>query len=319
MFEILSQVEAGDSLEQGCTILVNGLQQLTGCEQVALGLCGNGSTSFRLIVGSGSAAFDRTTAAGHRLEAALAEVTIQKRAFLYPQQTSVAGGPMLAHERLSIAAGGSQLLSSPLRSADGTVIGAWIFLSQRGSAVDRRYCGLVEACELRVANCLKLLRRAEPGWLTRLLRRSIDSRSPWRRRLALAGIGAALGGMLFPSHYHVQSKCRIQPEIRRFVTAPFDGTLEKSLVEPGDVVDQGQTLARMDGRELRWDSAGLEADRNRAAVKRNAGLAKHEMGAACSAELERQRLDLKLRSAREPAPNIWKSRALFTGSSSAEI
>ena len=34
----------------------------------------------------------------------------------------------------------------------------------------------------------------------------------------------------------------------------------------------------MDGRELRWEASGLEADRNRAAVKRNASLAKHEMG-----------------------------------------
>jgi multidrug resistance efflux pump len=117
----------------------------------------------------------------------------------------------------------------------------------------------------------------------------------WRRRLVLAALCLLSGAMFLPLHYHVDCKCRLQPVVRRFVTAPFDGTLEKSLAEPGDIVAEGQTLARMDGREVRWEASGLEADRNRAEVKRNTSLAKHEMGAARMAGLEAQRLDLKLR------------------------
>ena len=32
--------------------------------------------------------------------------------------------------------------------------------------------------------------------------------------------------------------------------APYDGALEKSLVKPGDLVSEGQVLARMDEREI---------------------------------------------------------------------
>jgi hypothetical protein len=304
VLEVLSHAEACDSLEQGSSVLVNEFQQLTGCKQVLLGLCAKGTTSFRLISASGPAAFDRAAAASRRLEAALAEVTLQKEALCWPPQMGSAGPTLLAHERLSSGSDGSQLISSPLRDAEGTVIGAWLFIGRRDFAHDPRYLGLIKACEPRVANCLRLLCRAERGPMARLLRWVQASSHRWRRRIILTGLVATMGCLFIPMHYHVECRCKIQPLVRRFVTAPFDGTLEKSLAEPGDIVAEGQTLARMDGRELRWESSGMEADRNRAAVKRNASLSKHEMGAARGAALEFQRLDLKLRVLQQRADHL---------------
>jgi multidrug efflux pump subunit AcrA (membrane-fusion protein) len=113
-----------------------------------------------------------------------------------------------------------------------------------------------------------------------------------------------VAGLFLPVHYRVDCKCKLQPVVRRFITAPFDGPLEKSLAEPGDIVAEGQTLARIDGREVRWEASGLQADRNRAEVKRNTSLAKHDMGAARMAALETERLELKLRLLQRRADHL---------------
>ncbi len=82
--------------------------------------------------------------------------------------------------------------------------------------------------------------------------------------------------------------------MRRFIAAPFEGILEKSLVEPGEVVKQNQILALMDAREISLAISETTAELKRSEVKRNVQLAKQDQGAAQMAALEKERLDLKL-------------------------
>ena len=82
---------------------------------------------------------------------------------------------------------------------------------------------------------------------------------------------------------------------RRYIVAPYDGTLEKSQVRPGSEVSQGDLLARMDGREIHWELAGLRADRNQASKKRDTALAAQQFAEAQMVKLEMERLELKIR------------------------
>ena len=107
-------------------------------------------------------------------------------------------------------------------------------------------------------------------------------------------LGILLMALWIPCSYKISCKCRLQPIVRRFVAAPFEGILEKSLVEPGDMVKQDQVLARMDAREIRLAISETTADLKRSEVKRNVQMAKQDQGAAQMAQLERERLDLKL-------------------------
>ncbi len=107
-------------------------------------------------------------------------------------------------------------------------------------------------------------------------------------------LGILFFALWLPWPYTIGCKCRLQPITRRFVAAPFEGILEKSLVEPGDVVQQDQVLARMDGREIRLAISETTADLKRAEVKRNVQMAKQDQGAAQMAALEAERLDLKM-------------------------
>ena len=100
--------------------------------------------------------------------------------------------------------------------------------------------------------------------------------------------------MLLPWPHRISCHCEVQPVIRRFVVAPYDGTLESSQVLPGDVVHKGDMLARMDEREIRWELAGLEADYAHARKERDAAMAVHRTSAAQLAELEMEHLQVEM-------------------------
>ena len=68
---------------------------------------------------------------------------------------------------------------------------------------------------------------------------------------------------------------------------------EKSLVRPGDVVEANQKLARMDGRELRMELAGVVADYQRARKSRDVNVAAGKTGPSQIDILEMQGLDQK--------------------------
>ena len=85
----------------------------------------------------------------------------------------------------------------------------------------------------------------------------------------------------------------MEPVTRRYVAAPFAGPLEKSLVDTGDIVEEGQLLARMDGRELRMELSSTRADLHRAAKERAGHLAMLSSGRAEIARFEVDRLQAR--------------------------
>lgn len=101
--------------------------------------------------------------------------------------------------------------------------------------------------------------------------------------------------MVIPVPYSVYCDCELQPVTRRFIAAPFEGALEKAFVEVGDPVKADQLLARMDGKEVRWEQAGNAAEYERAAKERDAHLADQKVGEAQLAKLQMERLALTTR------------------------
>jgi multidrug efflux pump subunit AcrA (membrane-fusion protein) len=110
--------------------------------------------------------------------------------------------------------------------------------------------------------------------------------------------------MFVPIWHRVTGRCELQPVTRRYVAAPFEGTLRKSFVEPGDLVERNQLLAKMDGREIRFELAGMRAEYNRAAKQRDSHLAAQDYGAAQRAKLEMQRCELRTRLLEHRGENL---------------
>ena len=103
-----------------------------------------------------------------------------------------------------------------------------------------------------------------------------------------------LGILCLPLPYKLTCNCTLEPVTRRYIVAPFEGSLEKSFVEPGDLVAQGDILARMDERELRLELASLQAEYLTAQKKRDTALAARSGTESQLSELEMERLQAQI-------------------------
>lgn len=123
-------------------------------------------------------------------------------------------------------------------------------------------------------------------WLTNLLRAN-------PKRIALGILLVSLL-MCVPLPYWPKRACVIEPTVRQYVSSPMDGRVLESLVKPGEMVTQGQMLARLDDEELRWSLASAEAEYEATAKKRDIGLASKSSGNMRVAQLELEQIALRI-------------------------
>jgi len=141
-----------------------------------------------------------------------------------------------------------------------------------------------------VSATLALLDRTAPGlsqYLHRAWRKIYTTR---RRRTVGIVTGLVTAVMLLPLHYEVDCDAELQPVSRRFVAAPFEGTLRECRVRPGEYVQKDTLLAVMDEREIEYELAGLVADISRARTEQNTHRSGHEYSDAKIAAHEVERL-----------------------------
>jgi multidrug efflux pump subunit AcrA (membrane-fusion protein) len=292
--ELLGRLATSRDLSMACYELVNELQRSLGCQQVVLGLRHRRHTC-RVAAMSGAGQIDRRSDRVRALEAVCDESAVRGALTVWPPGDDADRHAMLAHKHLAGTAAAGCVVSAPIVDEQGTLQGAWIFLGDDDFHQRAYALRLIEAGGPLVGSSLALLKRAERGRLHQWVRsagRALRTGTGWALLLACL---LAVAGMFLPLPYKVNCDCELQPVVRRYVAAPFDATLERSLVEPGDLVAADQLLAKIDGREIRWELAGVTAERTRAAKQRDGHMATHEFGEAELARYEMERLDHKAR------------------------
>ena len=181
----------------------------------------------------------------------------------------------------------------PLRCEDQKVLGAYVCSGSPEVISSETNLRFLELAAGSMAGTLQLLERAQGGFVRQTVRR-IAGAVPKVRRLAVAATALIVAaGMFLPMPYEVGVQCELQPDVRRFVAAPHAGEFQKSLVKPGDIVAKGQVLARMEGREVRWELAGVTAEQEHARKSRDVNMAAGKAAAAQIDEIEIQRQGVK--------------------------
>ncbi|MBW3540117.1 MAG: efflux RND transporter periplasmic adaptor subunit [Planctomycetes bacterium] len=304
LVELLGKVEASDDLDQAAFALVTETQQFVGAGGGAVGLCAPGATRTRVAAVAGLKNFDARSELSGAVEAALDEAVLRGSLAVWPAGDAGERHGLLAHRKLAELVKSAAVVSAPLVHRRGQVQGAWVFWGEGDLAAADRVHSLLRAARQPAACALRAVRHARRNWWVRSGRRIgrwARTRRGWLALLAVAGI---VGAMFVPVDYQVKCDCELQPVERRFVSSPFEGTLEQALVEPGELVTHEKLLARMDGREVRWELARVAADYNRAAKERDAHLAAHEFAEANIKRLEMERLALKTQLLDHRAENL---------------
>ncbi|MEM6692641.1 MAG: efflux RND transporter periplasmic adaptor subunit [Planctomycetota bacterium] len=162
---------------------------------------------------------------------------------------------------------------------------------------DVKAYGIVKFCEAAgplIAQKLSLIvERERSSGLVLKNKLGVLWRSGGFRLLALIFM---LLGMLMcvPIPHRIHAKCVLQPIERRFVAAPTDAPLEWVSVRPGDTVEAGEKIARVDGQRLQFELASAKTELQHAEENFRNALIERDQFAKRLAGLEVKRLESRV-------------------------
>ncbi|HCT84067.1 MAG TPA: hypothetical protein DF296_02590 [Candidatus Margulisbacteria bacterium] len=234
------------------------------CDRVSLGWMANGYIATQAI--SHIDAFDRKSDAVQKLEAAMEEAIDQNSEIIVPvkDRTSISR----LHEVYADSQDIPNLCSLPLRCEGQPV--AVLTCERASSTFLELELGLLQlACDqaTRVLADLKLKDRWFGARLVTYTRSKIAKvfgfDHVWTKLLAIL-ITIALGVICFGKiTYRVQSPVIVRTDSVAYLSAPFDGHIEKVNVRPGDSVVTANDLLVFDRSNLLLEKASRQAEQIR--------------------------------------------------------
>ncbi|MEM8781755.1 MAG: HlyD family efflux transporter periplasmic adaptor subunit [Planctomycetota bacterium] len=262
-----------------------------GAERVSFGILEGKYVKLRAM--SQTEHVNRKMAVVQRLEAAMEEC-LDQDVEVYVPASSEAGFVNRAHDALAQEQRMKAVCSLPVRR-DGDPIAVVTVEKTEGQAV--------------VPGEMDFLRMACDLAGPRLLER--HERDRWFGARWAAGTRAALAGLVGPQHtwakaaavgllvaavlltfvkipYRIDAPFTFEAVTQRAVPAPFDGFLAEAVKDPGDRVDVGGTLGRLETDELRFELAERQSEV--ATYRKQADLARRE-GNAVDVQIARAQAD----------------------------
>jgi len=149
---------------------------------------------------------------------------------------------------------------------------------------------------------LDAMRRATPNFIAAMFAKSEGS--TLKRLIILLILSIIIGILSIPASHKLSGDVVIEPTVRRFVAAPFNGILKHTVRESGDEVSAGEVLARLDEKEIEWNLTGLTADRNRAKKQKDIHAAQKDRAGVQMSELEIERLESRIALLEYQANNL---------------
>ena len=288
IIELSAAMEKCDDIQAAANELTNTLAAELKCGTVALAALQK--KSLRLKSLSGANKLDKTSETAKAYLQALMESRTRGEPGLYPVKDEDDAHLLLSHKRLLSTTNHESVYSQPLISDDGVEMGAWLFTGPKDWLHDPRFGRFVAAASPRIASSLVLLERAQKNRLHKFWKFLNNEKIAWLKWAIPIMIFAFALLMMMPVVYRVRCNCLVEPVSKRFAVAPFEGLIVAGYVKPGDIVEQDQLLAEIDGRTIRWELTGIAAERKQSLRQREIELVEENVPAALLAELENKKL-----------------------------
>jgi RND family efflux transporter MFP subunit len=277
LLELLAVALAHAELADALTALATDLAARLGCERVSIGL--RRGDALRVEALSHSAEFDPRAALIADLAAAMQEACDQDATVAHPAPRGAPVRLDRAHAALRERHGAGAAWSVPLAAA-GEPFGAITCEGPAGRPLDERALRLLEAAAPLLGPALALQRQASAPIHTRVRRLAGRRLGFLSRRegraLAAAAVGLVLLAGALPAPHRVAADARLEGRVQRAVVAGVEGYLVQVEGRPGDVVREGQVLARLDDRDLRVEHVRWEGRREQLRREQREALAAHD-------------------------------------------
>lgn len=286
-----------NSTTEACIMMANRLRQMTDSLQVVVALKQPKHTQFRIRAVSDVETFDSNSECIRIIQKAADRGAMDSDAEPLQVWHSSADSDsinQLALKNYANSQNCNGAIQAKLNDSNNQPFASLLFAISDSQAQDQYFIRFIQSICNQLGNQLALVDQAKRSpfqllrdWIIRQKDRK------WSRIAAITTVVLMLT-MAIPLPYRVNCDCQVHPVKRRFVAAPFDGILDKSLVQNGDVVSAGQLLAQMDGRRLRMERASLTAERQGQKKTRDSALAKGSIAESQIALKEIERIDSEI-------------------------
>jgi len=284
--QLMQEISVAATPRLAAIVLVNRLRKLFGASQVGLAL-NKGGSSGKVIAVSDVEQFDGNSAAGKLLASAIDQANLYQSNVVWPEHDPAQpSAHTLSLQQYGESISASSVAAIQLTDPHDQPTGSLLISREGGALTDQQlsYMQRVATLAFRQYENVSRANRSTAEIIS-----SVITPRNWSTTAKWAALVFSVA-MLIPLPYRVNCDCRVQPTARRFVAAPYHGILEKSLVEAGEIVTEGQVVARMDGRQLRIELAGLEAEYKGARRKSDSSRAIGEVAQSQIAKMEMRRL-----------------------------
>jgi len=292
LVDLAARVQSETTVNAAGQVLCDEVTRHLSVVQTAVGMIRPGESQCRLIAVSRSEGNISPERRDTLLEAALDECLLRGEPACWPPLPGTPRHSLVTHKQLALRWNAESVVSIPLRTHTGDVVGAWMAVVP-SLQKSQDIIGFMQAATPLAAAALRSLQRGERGRIGTAWIQLAETLRKRRGRLLLLTVCILLGLLCVPMPYAVRGGCEVQPVSLRYIAAPFEARLLRAEVEPGDEVTTGQLLARLDDEEIRWELSGATAEFDRAAKERDSHLAEKDFNAAQVARLEMARMDAK--------------------------
>jgi multidrug efflux pump subunit AcrA (membrane-fusion protein) len=261
--------------------LANSLAHRFECENVVVGRFRRHRS--KLVAASQAALIDRRHSLSRAFEAAQDESIDQGAPLDAPSTDRSHDLATAAHERLSRALEGAQVLTVPMFARE-TAVGAITLARPSARPFASRDIDLIDGVGAAIGALLEDKWRADRS----LPALAFDRGAAFLgflvgpRRLGLkAAVVAAIAGIAYlalaTDEYRVRAHAQIEGETRRMVSAPFDGFIHAQFARAGDVVAADAPLAQLDVNEIELDRLRQIAKKRQSELELDKALGKRDL------------------------------------------
>ncbi len=283
MFAVVDRLNRTDSVAESAKVIVNQIQRLSGASLVAVAIGGEPS-DLQLAAISGVEQIDDRSDAARVLLSACRQPLLKQSTQVFSKTGFGDSESSLVFQQLCNSYQQQCGLAVPLQTSGDGYLGAVVVCQSQQATLDDALVSYLEGlCEMLAGYLAMVLKAHE----TPAAKCCSDVTS--RTIAAIAGL--LLMAMLIPVPYRMNCECELQPVSRRFIAAPYEGILQQSLVETGELVAAGQVIARLDGRQIRMELAGVEAELEGARKRRDLALAQGNIAQSQIAKSELLRFE----------------------------
>ena len=293
LIDVVNATVSTSKFHDASHALATALARIFQCERATLGWRRGQST--RLVALLQSAAFERKYGAGRAIEAAMDEAIDQNLPMTGPAAPD-APYVALAHEALAQSGGATALLSVPLVRGDVPV----------GAVTLERFSGLpftadeIALCDTLCAAAAPILadkRENEHSLPVLAIKRlgGFAQKLFGPRHLILkTSVAAGLAAIAFFSvatgMHRISARGQMQGEVRRVLSAPFDGYIRAQYFRAGQVVAENAVLAELQDNDLTLDRLRHVAQRRQYQLELDRALSRRDLA---QASISRAQIDQK--------------------------